>query len=115
MLPLGKWVFVAMATDTASTPQKQHGFRYTLTDTSTQKIVYGTRNPIGSYYDLDNSDSKVFIGGDDFHAKAHSVLQYVRLYLNYFPDSEDEMINLATMDTGTIFILQLEFFNSFNH
>ena len=103
-----------MATNTASTPQKQNGFRYTLTDTSTQKIVFGTRNPTGSYYDLKNNGT-VFIGGDNYHNKANSVLQYIRLYLNYFPDSEDEMINIATMETGNVFILQLEFFNSLNH
>ena len=103
MLPLDQWVFLCSTTSTIE--QKQNGFRYTLPSTSTQIVAFGTRLPIGSFYDL-ASNATVFIGGDIFKSLSNNWLQAVRLYLNYFPNSVDEMINLAIMETGNIFTFQ---------
>lgn len=97
MLPVDQWVFLAVTTTTIS--QKQTGFRYTLPSTSTQTTVLNSRSPIGSFYDL-SIGSSVFLGDDPWYSPANAWLQYVRLYLNYYPSSLDEMINLAIMDTG---------------
>ena len=99
MFPTSQWVFVVLTTSTIS--QKQNGFRYTLPSTSTQTVIFGTRSPTGSFYDLDIG-GKISIGGDGYYSPANAWLQYVRVYLNYFPKSADEMLNLAIMDTGSI-------------
>ena len=99
LFPLNQWVFVVLTTSTIS--QKQNGFRYTLPSTSTRKAIFNTRSPTGSFYDL-NIGGKIFIGGDDYYTPANAWLQYVRVYLNYIPNSEDEMLNLAIMNTGNI-------------
>ena len=87
---------------TSTVTQQQNGFRYTLPDTSTQIKTFETRTPTGLFYDLKNS-ATVFVGGDPFYAITDFWLQNVRLYLNYFPNSVDEMINLAIANTGNIF------------
>lgn len=106
MFPLGQWVFLALSTSTTS--QKQTGFRYTLTSTSTRTIHLETIS--GSFYDME-IDGTIFIGGDSWYNTANALQQYVRFYLNYYPSTEDEFINLATMDTGTILMLQLKYFD----
>ena len=107
MLPTNKWVFLALTTNTAT--QKQNGFRYTLPSTTTQTSVFDTRGPTGAFYDL-SIDATIFIGNDGIHGASNNWLQYVRMYLNYFPNSVDEMINLATMDTGNIYhVLDISF------
>ena len=82
----------------------QNGFRYTLPSTSAQTVVFSTRGPIGAFYDM-AINGTVYIGGDFTYSASNAWMQYVRLYLNYVPNSEDEMINLATMSTGKHFIL----------
>ena len=106
LLPLEQWVFLATSASTATTPQKQTGFRYTLSSTSTQVVAFDTRGPTGSFYDL-AINATIFIGGDDQFENnlVNFWLQNVRLYLNYCPNSVDEMINLATMETGNIFTI----------
>ena len=99
MFPISQWVFVVLTTSTIS--QKQNGFRYTLPSTSAQTPIFDTRSPIGSFYDLDIG-GKISIGADAWNSPANAWLQYVRVYLNYFPKSVDEMLNLAIMDTGSI-------------
>ena len=99
MFPLDTWVFLALSTSTIS--QKQTGFRYTLPSTSTQTMALASRSPIGSFYDLEIG-STAFIGGDPWYDPARAWLQYVRVYINYYPNSMDEMLNLAIMDTGSI-------------
>ena len=96
MLPIGKWVFFALST--SSTLQKQTGFRYTLPSASTQTTALATIT--GPFYDV-LIDSTIFIGDDSYYDPANAWLQYVRLYLNYYPSSLDEMINLAISDTGS--------------
>ena len=74
---------------------------------SEQKALIGTRNPpSGSFYKL-KIGGKVIIGEDAWYNPANAWMQYVRLYLNYFPNSEEEMINLAIMNTGNIFMMQI--------
>ena len=60
-----------------------------------------TRSPSGSFYNL-SSSATVYIGDDNWYNIANAWLHYVRLYLNYFPNSEEEMLNLATMVSGNI-------------
>lgn len=96
-------MFLATSINTATTPQKQNGFRYTLTSSSDRVVAFDTRAPKGSFYDL-AINGNIFVGGDTFYANdAEYWLQGARLYLNYFPDTVDEMINLAIMETGNIF------------
>ena len=103
LIPTNKWVFLALTTNTVT--QIQNGFRYTLPSTSEQKVVFNTRDPPGILFDM-KIGGTVFIGGDTVYNLGDFWLQYVRMYLNYFPNSEDEMINLAVMETGNIFTLQ---------
>lgn len=100
LYPLNQWVFLAVGTNT-NTPQQQSGIRYTLPSTSTQTIKFATRGPTGSFYDL-AYNATVFIGGDNVKLMGGIWVQNVRLYLNYFPTSKDEMLNLAIMSTGNI-------------
>mgnify|MGYP000934467756 CR=1 FL=1 len=100
MFPLNQWVFVVLTTSTIS--QQQYGYRYSLPSTSTRISMVENRTPTGSFYNLDIG-GKVFIGGDDYDSPANAWLQYVRVYLNYFPTSGDEVVNLAVMETGSNF------------
>ena len=95
-------MFLALTTNTGTTPHKQNGFRYTLPSTSSQTVVFDTRNPSGSFYDLEIG-GQVFVGGDNWIPKSNFWIQYFRVYINYFPNSVDEMINLAIMGIGNIF------------
>ena len=97
-------MFVVLTTSTIL--QKQNGFRYTLPSTSTQTLVFDSRSPNGAFYDL-KITGRINIGRDSDYNPAYAWLQHVKLYLNYFPNSEDELINLATMDTGNISIVHL--------
>ena len=103
LLPLGQWVFLALSTNTDI--KKHTGFRYTLASTSSRVAAFNTRGPSGSnFYNLANN-SNIFIGADNNYKNNGSEfwLQSVTLYLNYYPNSVDEMINLAIMETGNIF------------
>ena len=97
--PIGQWVFLALTSSTIL--QKQNGFRYTLPSTSTQTVILATRGATSSFYNLSLS-ATVYIGDDNSYNIANAWLHYVRLYLNYFPNSEEEMLNLATLDSGNI-------------
>ena len=100
MLPIGQWVFLALAVNTNT--QTENGFRYTLPSISDPVIVFATTTPTssGQLYGL-APNSTYFIGGDPYYGNVNSTwLQYVKLYVDYFPNSIDEMINLATLDTG---------------
>ena len=99
MFPLDKWVFIALSTTTNL--QKQTGFRYILTSTTARTTYLASRSPSGSFYDL-SIGSTAFIGGDPFYAPARAWIQYVRVYLNYYPNTVDEFLNLAVLNTGSI-------------
>ena len=102
LLPLGQWVFIASAVNSAT--QNQSGFRYTLPSTSTQTIVFNIKTSTGGlFYDLAPNVS-VLLGGNSFglYYSCNCDLQYARVYVNYFPNSSDEYINLALMNTGNI-------------
>ena len=89
-------MFYALSMDRAT---KLNGFRYALSSTSTQEIHFKSKKD--TYWEL-SSDNTIFIGGDKYYESADIWLQNVRLYSNYFPDSEGEMINLAIRDSGNI-------------
>ena len=101
MLPTGEWVFIGLALNSATT--KQSGFRYRLSSASIQTIVYASRGSSGgTFYDLQPTAS-VLVGGDSFYYPSCGCqLRYARVYVDYFPDSADEYINLCIMDTGKI-------------
>ena len=104
-------MFLAISVNVETTPQKQYGFRYTLSSTSTRTIAFNNREPpSGSFYQL-QINATIFIGGDDFFRNNGNNFEYwqqsVRLYLNYSPQTQNEFINLAIMDTGNILILQI--------
>jgi hypothetical protein len=65
--------------------------------------VYGKRELTGApYYPL-ASNTTFFLGGDDLgYDSCNCSLQYARVYINYFPNSTDEYINLALMNTGNL-------------
>ena len=81
----------------------QNGFRYTLSSTSVQEIVFANRPAAsGNFYDLSPTAS-VLLGGDNHgYSSCLCDLQDARVYVDYYPDSADEYINLAVMNTGKI-------------
>ena len=99
LVPVGQWTFFASATST--TTQKQSGFRYSLPSTSTRSMTFKTRSPSGAFYDL-AENVMLYLGGDHRgeYEPCRCELRYARVYINYYPNSEDEYINLAMMDTG---------------
>ncbi len=54
----------------------------------------------GSFYPL-LQNATVYIGGSPYDGAYCSCdLQYARIYIDYFPNSLDEMINLAIIEAG---------------
>ena len=104
MFPSGQWIFLAQGTD--STKNMQYGFRYYPQSTAQQTIVYLTRTLSDVSYNVTPSCT-AFWGGDTFHASAGQTLQFVRLYIDYVPTSQDQMINLAMMKPGGTHISHL--------
>ncbi len=101
MFPTGQWVFLALGTD--STANMQYGFRY-YPQSTTQLIAFFNTRTLPPSYNITPSCT-AFWGGDTFLTSPGQTLQYVRLYLDYVPTSQDEMINLAIMQQGGILIL----------
>ena len=100
MVPAGQWVFIAVST--SATLQKQSGFRYILSSTTTQTIVAKTGSPpSGQLYHL-APNATFFVGGDNNAdlLSCNCAIRYARVYTNFFATSEDEFLNLAIMDTG---------------
>ena len=100
-------MFVASSINTAISPHKQFGFLYKLPSTSDQTVIFHTRSPdsSGNFYDLE-INGEVQIGGDAWKPATNFWIQYFRAYLNYFPKSVEEMVNLAIMDTGSNIFFQ---------
>lgn len=68
-------------------------------------MEFNTRSANGSYYQLSQT-AKVYVGRgslDDYGCAC--TLSHVRIYVDYFPSSADEMINLAIMDQGKTSII----------
>jgi hypothetical protein len=65
-------------------------------------MEFQNRSPYegGSFYPLWQNGT-VYIGGSPYDGDYCSCyLQYARVYIDYFPNSLDEMINLAIMEAG---------------
>lgn len=64
-------------------------------------MTFKTRSPSGAFYDL-AENVMLYLGGDHRgeYEPCRCELRYARVYINYYPNSEDEYINLAMMDTG---------------
>ncbi len=102
MFPTRQWVFLALGTD--STVDMQYGFRYYPQSTTELTAFFNTRIIKYPTYNVTPSCT-AFWGGDNFITTSGQTLQYVRLYLDYVPTSQDEMINLAIMQQGGMLIL----------
>jgi len=102
MFPTGQWVFLALGAD--STANMLYGFRYYPQSTTQITAFFNTGTIPCQSYNVTPSCT-AFWGGDNFNTSPGQTLQYVRLYLDYVPTSQDEMINLALMQPGGIFIL----------
>jgi hypothetical protein len=103
MFPTGQWVFLALGTD--STANMQYGFRY-YPQSTTQLIAFFNTRTLPPSYNITPSCT-AFWGGDTLYTTSGQTLQYVRLYVDYVPTSQDEMINLAIMQPGGIYIFKL--------
>lgn len=88
-----------MALGTDSTTRMQYGFRYNPQEVTSPTIIFKTRNLSAASYNVTPSCT-VFWGGDTIRKGFGETLQYVRLYLDYVPSSEDQMLNLAMMKPG---------------
>ncbi len=105
MFPIGGWVFLALGADT--TQDMQYGFRYYPQSTAEQTIFYNTRTVPGASYNITPSCT-AFWGGDSFGSSLGQTLQFVRIYIDYVPTSQDQMLNLAIMTPGGTIILILK-------
>ena len=107
MIPVGQWTFLATATSTKI--QEQSGFRYSLLPTLELWMRFRTRAPPApdaAFYDL--TPNAILDVGGDHTGQSNSCdceLRYARVYINYYPSSQDEYINLAMMDTGNKILL----------
>ncbi len=102
MFPTGKWVFLALGTD--STANMQYGFRYYPQSTTNLTAFFDTRTLPSPSYNITPSCT-AFWGGENLYSSPGQTLQYVRLYIDYVPTSRDEMVNLVIMQQGGILIL----------
>ena len=74
----------------------------TVSSTFYQKMAPESDN----YYPL-TSNETVFWGKDDFYPDCKCSMQYVRVYLDYSPRIEEQMITLALMDSDSNALLLL--------
>lgn len=111
MLPLNEWVFLCIGI--RGSTNMQYGFRYHLKNDQTSTIFFKQQNPSGTLYTIDPS-SEISLGGDLYAGLCYCTLQYVRFYIDYVPDSQDQMINLAlnSEDSKIMFKFDSLFTNS---
>ena len=89
-----RWVFISVFVN--SLTNKQYGLRYYLDHTiRSEKVIYKSRS-ITSSYTLSGATT-VFWGGDNQFSTCSCHLQYLRVYLNWAVDSQDQLISLALM------------------
>ena len=88
-------MFLAVGTDASK--NVQYGYRYNPNDLTKQ---HKFRNLPASSYNVTPS-STAFWAGDTFGSSSVLALAYVRLYIDYFPTSGDQMMDLATMNQGS--------------
>ncbi len=101
-----QWVFLALATNFTSNFKRE--FRNTLSSTTVTTLEFENRTADSTFYLLSQS-AKIYIGGDPFYTPSPATFQYVQLYIDCFPNSPDEMTDLAIMDPG------IKFFQQINH
>ena len=105
MAPLGKWIFFAATVDTVI--KKHCGVRYYLNSAS---IHYNRDCRDDDFYKLTDPNTIFNVGGvndprypasdREIFANAYATLQYVRLCLDYVPTTQDEFLDLATMESA---------------
>jgi len=95
---LNQWIFISYFAD--QTTNQHFGFRYYLSSLSVT-IKYDSLTLAGTYQLLPSA--KIFWGGkDNVLGNCYCYQQYVRLYWDYLADTEDKMINLASMSPDSI-------------
>lgn len=100
-LIVDQWVFISVFVNPLTSTQ--HGIRYYLNETShSESVIYQSRNTSASY--KVSSTTHVFWGGDGRYSTCNCYLQYLRVYLNWVADSQDQLINLALMDADGTFM-----------
>lgn len=103
MLPLNEWVFLCLGI--RNSVNTQYGFRYHLNADKTSNIVFKEKVRQTALHTISPS-STIYWGGDPFHEVCYCTLQYVRFYIDYVPDSQDEMINLAINSVDGILVIE---------
>ena len=101
MAPLGQWIFLATTVDTVI--KKHCGVRYYLNSAS---IHYKHKCREDNFYKLTDPDTILNVGGiadqrypaSEQKANSYAHLQYIRLCLDYAPTTQDEFLDLATME-----------------
>ena len=97
MFPPNTWVFVAQSADARI--NKQYGIRYYPKNPADVTVFFQERQLAGQCYDV-TSTCTVYWGGDLASTSHSQSVQYVRLYLDYVPTTEAEMLNLAISYPG---------------
>ena len=64
-------------------------------------------------YQLGPSSVFTWGGKDQTHLYCACTMQYVRFYVNYAPETQDQMVNLALMNPQSNFNYEMNFINFF--
>ena len=95
MFPTSKWVFICASVDVSA--NTQYGYRYYPSSGGTIAGLFNSLSPTtGSLYTITPSTT-IFWGGDGSGADCNCLTQYVRVYIDYAPNAQDQMLNLALM------------------
>lgn len=98
MFPQDAWVFIAQGADTVN--RKIYTFRYRPVGPFNLAIHFRQPFSVADPMYTISSAGTAFWGGDLNHVNYGYTLQYTRLYLDYVPTSEEQMLNLAWMEQG---------------
>jgi len=95
----GQWIFTAGFID--RTTKLHHGIVYNLKSTHATTQIYYLATPApssGQYYQL-NRTSRMYWGGNHLNVNEYCRcdMSYVKFYIDYAANNQDQMINLATM------------------
>ena len=94
-MTLGTWVFLSMSS--SKFDNLQFGFTYKL-DSSGPEAYFTNRSFGVSAIPIILQNSSITYGNDYIFPYCTCSFQYIRVYLDYFPTTYDEMLNLALMD-----------------
>ena len=97
-----------MALGTDSTTRTQYGFRYS---SESANPFINTRTLSAASYNVTPA-CIAFWGGDTLLGSYGQTLQFVRMYIDYVPTSQDQMLNLAMMKPGGICSLCFHLFSN---